>query len=201
MGCGWIEPEKTNWNNVQAIEVVNGPEVESQFSGIPFWEKLLNQGYRITGIGGSDNHQADIPADQPRAIGTPTTMIFADSLSTPAILDAIRSGHAFIKTQGPDGPDIEFSAECNSRHFEMGDVINERSAPVQFSISVRGNAPLSAEVVRDGRVEKVELKNGAADYRFINDGQRHWLRLNVRDKDGKLVALTNPIYINFGRAQ
>lgn len=201
MGCGWIEPDKTNWNNVQAIEVVNGPEVESQFSGIPFWEKLLNQGYRITGIGGSDNHQADIPADQPRAIGTPTTMIFADSLSTPAILDAIRSGHAFIKTQGPDGPDIEFSAECNSQHFEMGDVINERSAPVQFSISVRGNAPLSAEVVRDGRVEKIELKNGAADYRFINDGQRHWLRLNVRDKDGKLIALTNPIYINFGRAQ
>jgi hypothetical protein len=201
MGCGWVEPEQTNWNNVQAIEVVNGPEVESQFSGIPYWEKLLNQGHRITAVGGSDNHQADIPADQPRAIGSPTTMVYAESLSTPAILNALRAGRVFIKTQGPDGPDVEFSAECNSQRFNMGDVITERAAPVQFSISVPADRPLTAEIVKDGKVEKLELKNGTTDYRFANDGQRHWLRLNLRDANGKLVALTNPIYINFGRAE
>jgi hypothetical protein len=201
MGCGWAEPEQTNWNNVQAIEVINGPEVESQFSGIPYWEKLLNQGHRLTAIGGSDNHQADIPADQPRAIGSPTTMVYAEALSTSAILNALRAGRVYIKTKGPDGPDIEFSAECNSRHFDMGDVILERSAAVQFSISVSSKMPVTAEIVRDGKVEKLELKNGTADYPLVNDGQRHWIRVNVRDKDGKLIALTNPIYLNFGRAE
>jgi hypothetical protein len=201
MGCGWVEPEQTNWNNVQAIEVVNGPEIESQFSGIRYWEKLLNQGHRITAVGGSDNHQADIPPDQPRAIGSPTTMVYAESLSTIAILNAVRAGRVFIKTQGPDGPDVEFSAECNSRHFEMGDVITERAAPVQFSIAVRAGMPVSAELVKDGQVEKLELKNGVGGYHLVNDGQRHWLRINVRDKNGKLIALTNPIYLNFGRAE
>ena len=201
MGCGWVEPEQTNWNNVQAIEVINGPEVESQFSGIPYWEKLLNQGHRITAVGGSDNHQADIPADQSRAIGSPTTMVYADSLSTAAILNAIRAGQVYIKTQGPNGPDIEFSAECNSQHFQMGDVINNSSAPVQFSVAVRTPVPVSAEIIKDGKAEKLQLNKGAADYHLVNDGQRHWIRLNLRDKDGKLVALSNPIYLNFGRAE
>src|SRR5262249_3641250 len=201
MGCGWVEPEQTNWNNVQAIEVINGPEVESQFSGIPYWEKLLNQGHRITAVGGSDNHQADIPADQPRAIGSPTTMVYAESLSTTAILNAIRAGRVYIKTQGPDGPDLEFSADCNSQHFQMGDVINQSSAPVQFSLAVRPTVAISAEIVKDGKVEKLHLNNGTADYHLVNDGQRHWIRVNLRDKDGKLIALSNPIYLNFGRAE
>ena len=96
---------------------------------------------------------------------------------------------------------MQFSAECNSQHFEMGDLIPERSAPVQFSISVPADLPLIAEIVKDGNIEKLELKNGAAEYRLPNDGKRHWVRLNVRDKNGKLLALTNPIYLNFERAE
>jgi hypothetical protein len=72
------------------VEVVNGPEIESQFSGIPFWEKELNEGHRLTAIGGSDNHQADLPANAARAIGSPATMVYAEELSQTAILRAIR---------------------------------------------------------------------------------------------------------------
>ena len=47
---------------MQAIEVVNGGNekalggFEGILSGVPFWEAQLNQGRRITAIGGSDNN-------------------------------------------------------------------------------------------------------------------------------------------------
>ncbi|EJL24047.1 putative metal-dependent phosphoesterase, PHP family, partial [Caulobacter sp. AP07] len=58
MGCGWTAPN-TDYDEVQAIEVANGGSERAQhgaegpLSGVPFWEKQLNAGHRITAIGGS----------------------------------------------------------------------------------------------------------------------------------------------------
>ena len=32
---------------------------------------------------------------------------------------------------------------------------------------------------------------------YVSDGQHHWIRVNVRSTDGKLLLLGNPIYLNF----
>jgi hypothetical protein len=32
------------------------------------------------------------------------------------------------------------------------------------------------------------------------DGARHWVRLNVRDREGRLTLVGNPIYVNRQRA-
>lgn len=37
-------------------------------------------------------------------------------------------------------------------------------------------------------------------FRWRSDGARHWLRVDVRDADGKLALVGNPIYVNFSRA-
>ena len=98
MGCGWIAAD-TDWRHVQAIEIVNGGVLaysdagDGVFSGMPFWQARLNAGYRITGIGGSDNHDAGIDPKKPAAVGRPTTVVYAARpVATPAILDGIRSG-------------------------------------------------------------------------------------------------------------
>src|SRR5277367_2519812 len=60
MGCGWTAPN-TDFSRVTAIEVINGDLREGPGSGISLWEEQLNKGFRLTGLGGSDNHDADIP--------------------------------------------------------------------------------------------------------------------------------------------
>ena len=62
----------------------------------PSGEEQLNKGFRLTGVGGSDNHDGDLPLDSRSAVGRPTTVIYAPVLSERAILDAIMAGHVFI---------------------------------------------------------------------------------------------------------
>jgi hypothetical protein len=99
MGCGWTAPN-TDYHRVTAIEVINGDLREGPGSGISLWQEQLNKGFRLTGIGGSDNHDVDIPPDARSAVGRPTTVIHAQELSEHAILDAIRAGHVFIDVEG-----------------------------------------------------------------------------------------------------
>src|SRR5882724_6012595 len=70
MGCGWTPRGGADYARMQAVEVVNGRDADTAFSGVPFWEHLLEQGYQLTALGGSDNH--DAPSG---TIGTPTTVI------------------------------------------------------------------------------------------------------------------------------
>ena len=71
----------------------------------------MNEGFRLTALGGSDNHDADSKAQTYSAIGHPTTVIYAANLSEDAILDAIRAGHVFVDAQGSKDRIIEFTAK------------------------------------------------------------------------------------------
>jgi hypothetical protein len=35
-----------------------------------------------------------------------------------------------------------------------------------------------------------------ASFTEQGDGARHWLRVNVRDRDGQLALIGNPVYVN-----
>ncbi len=74
-GCGWSAPD-TDWSQVEALEVLNMFTVSGPTAGEPFWHARLNEGHRITGVGGSDDHGAATRAGS--AVGTPTTVIYAD---------------------------------------------------------------------------------------------------------------------------
>src|SRR5690606_6611900 len=123
MGCGWRPQPQTDLRRVQAIEVVNGADADTPISGIPFWHRLLDQGHRLTGIGGSDNHDptlAGAELGRPR-IGVPTTVVYAQSLSTSAILEGLRSGRVFIDVQGSSDRMLEFSMRTARAEASMGD--------------------------------------------------------------------------------
>ena len=96
MGCGWTPKTAVNMGLITAVEAVNGGSELDGTYGIPFWDQQLNEGHRLTGIGGSDNHNALSDPDRPSAVGNPTTVIYATELSTPAILAGIRTGRVFV---------------------------------------------------------------------------------------------------------
>jgi hypothetical protein len=202
MGCGWNPEPPLADEKIDAIEAVNGTDVETKLSGIPVWERRLQAGHRVTAIGGSDDHDSGTRPGHP--VGTPTTVVYARELSEAAILDGIRAGHVFLKTRGPDGPDIYLSAETAGHHAIVGDALKlARGEHAQFTVQVLNGAGGRVEIVSDGKVAHllpdaaVAGNDETKHFDISGDGQRHWYRVNVRAADGSLLALTNPIYVNF----
>lgn len=206
MGCGWTAQPKADPSLLQAVEVVNGMDADTPYSGIPFWESLLNAGYQLTAIGGSDNHDASqiVPGLGGGPIGLPTTVVHAQALSMPEILAGLRAGHAFVDVQGSRDRALVFSARSGDAEAQMGDVLPSSSGnTVEFEIRTENLAGARIEAIQDGRILQPEtdlaIKQTAQTHRFAwrSDGGRHWLRVNVRDADGKLLLVGNPIYLNW----
>jgi hypothetical protein len=194
MGCGWtatVDPARFH-----AVEAVNGADPDTPVSGMPFWHRLLNQGLRPTGIGGSDNHDALLESSSlgRSRIGAPTTVVYAQSLSEEGIQEGLRSGNVFIDVQGTRDRMLEMSASAGNATVSMGGELTlPKGREAAFTVRVRGVDGARIEWVRDG-----ELLHGgdSASYIERSDGARHWIRVNVRDAQGKLLLVGNPIYLN-----
>jgi hypothetical protein len=220
MGCGWSVAD-TDYKRIRAIEIVNGgatalfSNADNPVSGIPFWEELLNKGYRITAIGGSDNHNG--PSTK-APVGYPTTVVHADELSDRAILDGIRKGHAYVEVEGVDnryksalvGPRFSVAAFAGSKLLgEMGDAVAAPKGALLTLVVVSPQESIdhSVRLISDGKI--VDTKDipslkpnrdgfiGGTEFKFLSDGARHWLRIDVRDPQNHLLLIGNPIYLNF----
>lgn len=203
MGCGWSVPN-TNYARIPIIEAINGNNAETRISGIPFWQQRLNEGHRITAIGGSDNHNADIQPTGTSAIARPTTVVYATELSEQAILSAIRAGHVFIDVEGTKDRAIDFTAEANKSHAAMGDTLPAfTGTPVQFILRMQNLESTHAEIIEDGipttllPTTPTTQPDQTSTFTFSSDGKPHWLRVNIRSTEGKLLLVSNPIYLNF----
>ena len=203
MGCGWTVPD-TDYSRVNAIEAINGGSLDGPRSGIPFWQDKLNKGYRLTGVGGSDNHDADYPPQTRSAVGHPTTVVYAQNLSEVEILKAIRAGHVFIDLEGTADRTLEFSAHAGANTASMGDAISSPAGQVvHFTLRMLALQNAHPEIIRDGELTTlveaapVQNKEEVRSFDYPSDGKRHWLRVNVRSADGTLLVAGNPIYLNF----
>ncbi|WP_395403481.1 CehA/McbA family metallohydrolase [Pseudoduganella sp. UC29_106] len=192
MGCGWEQP--TDMRLVQAIEAVNGPDADTPWSGVPFWEKQLNAGHRIAAIGGSDSHRPD-----EHGIGKPATVVYAPELSQLAILQGIRAGHVFVDVTGAGTGLLDVRA----REAMMGDALAASAgARVPFRVQVSGMRGAQLRVTDNGRVIQ-PLRDAAIGgdesrlaFDYASDGQPHWVRIDVVSAEGKLLLLGNPVYLN-----
>jgi predicted metal-dependent phosphoesterase TrpH len=190
MGCGWNPHPEADMHLVTAVEAVNGFHSE-----VEFWEKQLNRGYRLTGIGGSDSHDADNRPPQPSTVGTPTTVVYAKELSEEAILEGIRAGHVFVDLEGTDRL-LTFTADVGTQTASMGDVLQTPpGTEIKFSVRVDGVPGGRIEVIEDGK--PLDTTANVGSFTIRSDGSRHWLRINVWSPRGKLLLMGNPIYLNF----
>jgi hypothetical protein len=203
MGCGWTAPN-TDFGRVTAIEVVNGDLREGPGSGISLWHEQLNKGFHLTGLGGSDNHDADLPPSARSAVGRPTTVIYAETLSEHAILDAIRAGHVFIDVEGTRDRAIEFTAKSHLSAALMGDSITiPAGQQIHFTVKMTTLQGAYPEIIQDGLstalIDKsvFNKEQETREFDYMSNGGKHWFRVNVRSKDGSLLMVGNPIYLNF----
>lgn len=178
-GCGWDAPQ-TPWNRVQVMEVINGGVIEGKTAGMPFWYARLNEGHRITAIGGSDDHAARSPRSR---IGSPATVVFASALSESALLEGIRAGRVYVRTRGPEGPILEVTSAAGS-----GD-------EVRLTMKLGRAAGQSVEIVRNGEV--IAMLRAESDDTTLTHavplGAGNWVHVRLRDANG-ITAFSNPVY-------
>ncbi len=197
MGCGWdapgFDPAKAD-----SVEVVNGGGVRGagdKALALSFWRSLLDKGLSPTAVGGSDNHDADLPTTTPGSVGAPATVVYAANLSQRAILDGIKAGHVFIQIRGGDPAR---RVELTSGEAMMGDHIRAQAGEVPVAIHVSGVEGGSLEVLSDAPPPAEARPLSADDRRGLmwkSDGKRHWLAVLVKDRDGQAVLLSNPLYL------
>jgi hypothetical protein len=204
LGCGWTPKKPVAMRLLSAVEVVNGGSERAGLSGIPFWNKQLNDGCRLTGIGGSDNHRAMQPLDEVGSIGSPTTVVYAAELSTPAILDGIRKGHVFIDLAGTHDRVLEVTASAGNVNVHAGDAIDAaQGEAVHFTLRVMAAERGKIRWIEDGNempaagTAEIVSADQSFPREWTSDGRRHWFRAEVTDGAGKLWLVGNPVYLNW----
>ena len=211
MGCGWVA--ETDYSLIDAVEIVNGSVIDSgtgmlksPLSGIPFWEQLLNAGHRVTAIAGTDNHNADLRSDSGRrtAIGEVTTVIFADTLAQNDLLDGLRKGRAFIDLEGSADRLLELRAVAGNNQAMMGETIEApEGSAIDLTVSSMNTPDSTIELYRNGELISAEhdySRNGdqlETSVIFQATGEPEWIHAEVVSAAGKVLLISNPIYINF----
>ncbi len=207
MGCGWTPSTPVDMHLLTGVEAVNGGDEKYGISELPFWDKQLNRGCRLTGIGGSDNHRPAQPLDQIGSVGSPTTVVYATDLSTPAILDAIRAGHVFIDVAGTRDRLLEVAAHAGSQTAHAGDLVSAAQGEgIDFEARLTAVAGGMMHWIEDGLAltpsasAAISTADATQTLTWTSDGRRHWFRAQVSGPDGKLWLIGNPVYINWNVA-
>ncbi|ESQ85222.1 hypothetical protein AEAC466_05790 [Asticcacaulis sp. AC466] len=210
MGCGWDAP--TDYADIDAVEVVNGGSVFAQHGvegptdGIPFWQARLNEGHHLTAIGGSDNHDAPDTPEHRSPVGLPTTVIYAENLSQTALLIGLKKGRAFVDMGVGVDRILDLKASVEGRAEKKVAVMGETLAVhansnVLVEVEVKGEAGSRAELILNGQTQPqvlpVDSGRASISFHVTLKGQcAQWVRVNIRDKDGKIKMISNPIYFN-----
>jgi hypothetical protein len=164
-----------------------------------FWDQQLARGYRLVVIGGSDTHRPDRGT-----IGHPTTVVHAPELSVNGILDAIRKGHVCIDLTASHDKVIDLQASDGAAPAAMGEELTAaRNNRVLLAAHVTGPSGSTLRWLLDGKelptLPRESLSGDSVDETatWTSDGQRHWLRAEVRNAAGALQLLSNPIFLNW----
>ncbi len=196
-GCAWSYTAAAR--DFDAIEVWNGPWDATDEQALVMWDKILQSGGRLTAIASTDSHRQITP------IGQPTTHVAANTLAQIALLNAIRQGRVYL-TGDVARPILGFEAEVTTgkrrSRWAIGDEIR-LSAPgtIRFFISAEAISPdATILLISSGQVVRRLTSQSDAHPQMveIECRQDSYFRLEVRDKAGALLALTNPIYVKIG---
>ncbi len=210
MGCGW-SGEIAVGAGLTAVEAVGGgirkffASAEGPIAGVRYWETLLNQGHRLTGIGGSDNHDAlNLSGAQP-AIGAPATVVWTQNASQDAILEGVRSGRVFIDLGDDPSRRLDLTARTGDRSAVMGGILKARAGdPVTIEVHTDGLTFGLVEIVGpSGSLARLPIgpeTMGPDGHRVTFETtaapDTPWLRANLRALGGDLLLIGNPVYID-----
>jgi hypothetical protein len=204
IGCAWRHAD-TDWRKVAGLELLTGGWELGVNAFVPqviaMWDGLLDQGFRIAAIGGSDDHTAGRNEGSTGSpIGSPTTRVLADQLSEAAIREAVRHGRTIVQLRGPDDPVVDVTMQtATGTAAEVGDDV-EGIAHAKLTIHVTGGDGMFAQVWRDGGKLEPQLAiagddatiafddaPGAGDFRY---------RVELVNLGNQRIVITSHFYVH-----
>jgi hypothetical protein len=193
VACSWthVVPDAVN-----TIEIT-GREPAEIVRAVALWDMLLTAGRRVTAIGVSDWHRGDTP------IGAASVRVWANELSTRAILDSIRAGRVIVMADAATAPpDVRVTS--SSKEARVGDTLTlSRGDGYALDVVVAADAPLyrgaKAEVFWNGeRIAGGDIEGGKFRLeRFASTNG--YLRVHILAATGAPLAVTNPVWIRTSR--
>lgn len=195
------------YDHVDAVEIWNGPWTLDDQSAVEHWHALLVAGQYRPVVGNSDAHR------EGQVVGLPQTVVLAESLSTGAIVGAIKKGRAWLAESS--AVDLSFRLTSPTSSATCGASVSAAATDmVRVRLDVNGTNGCVASV--RGAQGPVAVAPADHDGRISIDeevpaGLTPFLRVEVRRPEatappdpttgspgGSMVALTNPIFVNVG---
>jgi hypothetical protein len=166
-----------------AVEVWNGPWTGLNSIAVAFWETRLRAGQRLTAVGGSDTHKLrSVDADRRHApgLGRPTTWVETGRRpDAAAILRGLRAGRTFVSAS-PRGPQLYL------------DRVKD-----ELAVDIRGGRGTGLQLIGDrGVIEAHSVESDETTKTVAVHGRTSYIRAQLVDPSGEVVALTNPIWFS-----
>jgi hypothetical protein len=189
-GCDWSYAEVLP-GPARVVEVWNDDwrSESNNEDGLKLAYDWLNLDYRLSLTAGTDRHGHTAA----RRFGF--DVVYAQELTQPAILQAIRAGHLYLSA----GPALEFMADLGHQHAMMGDVLKPAGhLTIQLTAHWK-DCPTDArlELIVDGNTREhlPAGQEGSKTWSLPADAAR-WALITLRDSTGSMLAITNPIYFD-----
>jgi hypothetical protein len=192
-GCTWT----FDYEQVDAVEVWNGPWTLDNEAAVTHWDGLLRVGRWIPAVGDSDAHT------DANTVGLPHNVVRADDLTATDLVAGLRAGHNWIA----ESADVRVSLRVTDGPASagIGDTLAASTGTaVTAEVDVAG-APGCVVRFRTQlgcRYEQTVPASGRARISW-QSMPRHtdWVRIEVRRPEptettvDTMVALTNPAFI------
>jgi len=189
-GCKWLFRQFMP-GTLDAVEIWNGPwrgkDTRNEVS-LQVWYAWLNAGHRLPATAGSDAHGHDV-----YDAGPGFNVICAGELSADGLLDGLRRGHCLLSS----GPRLWVEAPLPGGGVAtMGDIVPAGDGVVPVTVHW-ADAPAGATVrlVVDGDVH-AHWPARAEGTQTAEVMVLRWAVAEMRNAQGDMLALTNPIYLD-----
>ncbi len=179
---------------IDSIELITDPHDrnlgDTNEKALKMIDHLWNEGYRITGIGGSDTHSG-FSASQ---LGQPATRVFAKSGSLSSILEGVRKHRVVVSS------DLEFDFTYSSggtillpgTEVKKGTDIN-----LEITLTLKECSEIfNLRIIENGEpVEEKKIHSGEiSSISRVWKGESEWIRGEIRDSLNQLRGYINPLH-------
>ncbi len=178
------------------VEVWNGPWSRENEAAMAWWMAILAAGRRPTAVGGSDTHGRGA-TEHP--VGGPATWTAATRADAPSVMESLRAGRVIVTRDATVAPPRLWARTAGGQIAEIGGAL-ATAGSVEVGWDAPGHAGRSLAVnTADRRVAAIPVASDRCAGTVVLDGgeavEARFVRLEIREPDGDVVALTNPIYL------
>ena len=133
-----------DWQQADLIEIHHQLEGCNTDRQLLLWDHLLNSGFRLIGVAGTDSHD---PFYGNHKLGQAVTWVYADELSEKGILAGLRKGQVYVSK----GAQLRFTASCeNGETAGMWESFVQCGLPVTLHLEIFSDEPLRVFVIKNG---------------------------------------------------